>query len=331
MLHLAAAAARFGRRAFAHRWNTTYAFDAHTREAGRAVAALPTPPDVILQNGALFAPGENPRQPYVLLLDHTRQLSMQLAVPGGTSLPAPVDYGPAWRQRETSLYLGARAIATFSRRVATSLQRDYGVPGHRIRVVGAGANLHPDRIERGDDGQTLLFVGKDFQRKGGLVLLRAFERLRQERPALKLIIAGPPKLSGLPQGVTFRGFVPPEQLPALFSQATLFVLPTLREPFGLAFLDAMACGLACVGTHVEAVPEVVEHGETGLLVPPGDDLRLADAIADLLDDPARTHAMGLRGRLRVDKDFLWRHVGERLERALLDAVGQPSGVQQRLG
>ena len=97
-------------------------------------------------------------------------------------------------------------------------------------------------------------------------------------------------------------------------------MPTMQEPFGLAFLDAMACGLPCVGTRIEAVPEIVREGETGLLVPPGDPVALAGALERLLADLARARAMGARGRARVFAGGLWHHVATRLERALDDAL-----------
>ena len=102
----------------------------------------------------------------------------------------------------------------------------------------------------------------------------------------------------------------------------MFALPTLREPFGIAFLDAMACGVPCVGTAIEAVPEIIEHEDSGLLVPPGDDYALSEAILGLLEEPAKAHAMGLRGRLRVDGQFTWDHVGQKLERCLIAAAKQ---------
>ena len=135
-------------------------------------------------------------------------------------------------------------------------------------------------------------------------------------PALKLIIAGPQRLTDRPAGVEYLGPVAVHSMAAVFARATMFVLPTLREPYGLAFLDAMACGLPCVGTDIEAVPEIVEQGRTGLLVPPGDDVALARAIATLLDDTITAHEMGDCGRRSVMEDFRWSHVAARLEVAL---------------
>jgi glycosyltransferase involved in cell wall biosynthesis len=106
---------------------------------------------------------------------------------------------------------------------------------------------------------------------------------------------------------------------SLLSQATLFVLPTLREPFGIAFVDAMLCKVPCIGTQVGAVPEIL--GSAGICVPPANAGALAGAIAQLLDDPARRAAMGDAGRRRVlERGYLWPEVGKKLS-AILCAAG----------
>ena len=320
-LHLAAAVGRFGRRGVQHRWNTGFAFDRHSRDAGEALRALRTAPELVLQNGALFSPGIPPPYPYALMLDHTRALAQASPAWPASGLAHPSEYGHGWFVREAAVYSGAAAIACFSENVARSVVRDYGVDADRVTVVGAGANVFPEAAPRRDDGRTVVFVGKDFARKGGLVLLDAFTRVRRAFPKARLLVAGgrAPDPRRIPPGVFFLGPVPLPELPALFSQSTVFALPTLREPFGIAFLDAMACGLPCVGTRIEAIPEIVREGETGLLVPPGDPVQLALAIERLLGDPALARAMGARGRARVFAGALWMHVAERLERALARA------------
>jgi len=320
LLHLALACARFGWRGMEHRWNTGYAFDRHGHEVGLALRALRPAPDVVLQNGALFAPGIPPQEPYALLLDHTRALAEQSPGWPGAGVPPPLHYGRGWFAREATVYRGAAALATFSANAARSLVRDYGVDPARVRVVGAGANVFPERAPRRDDGQTIVFAGFDFARKGGLVLLEAFRMLRGRLPRARLVVAGAPAPERVPERVAFLGPVEVAELPALFAQSTIFAMPTLQEPFGLAFLDAMACGLPCVGTRIEAVPEIVRDGETGILVPPGDPVALAGALERLLGDPPRTRAMGARGRARVFSGGLWSHVAARLERALGDAL-----------
>jgi glycosyltransferase involved in cell wall biosynthesis len=321
LLHLAIACARFGRHGLEHRWNTGYAFDRHAREAGLALRALRPAPTVVLQNGALFAPGDPPPFPYVLLLDHTRALAE--ASPGwrAAGVAPPLRYGSGWFAREAAAYHGAAALAVFSSNVARSLVRDYSVDPDRVQVVGAGANVFPETAPRRDDGRTLTFVGYDFARKGGLVLLEALRILRARVPKARLLVAGASPPDRASAGAFFMGPMDPSDLPALFAQTTVFVLPTLQEPYGLAFLDAMACGVPCVGTRVEAVPEIIRDGETGLLVPPGDATALAAALERLLCDPSRARAMGARGRARIFAGGLWSHVAVRLERTL----GRPPG------
>lgn len=323
VLHLLLAAARYGDRALHLRWNTTFAFDTHSRHAGRRLAELPFGVDVILQSGALFSPGLPPKLPYVLLLDNTRQLAMD--VPHGVGLRAPADYGDGWKSRETRLYRGAAAIGTFSTRVVRSLEADYGVTPGKAVAVGAGANVFPQTVERRDDGNTLLFVGTRFDIKGGPVLLRAFLRLKRRRPKLRLLVVGTPERLHLPSGVESLGYVPAERLAEIFSQATVFVLPTLQEAFGIAYLDAMAAGLPCVGTAVGAVPEILDEGRAGKLVPPGDDAALAKAIDWLLDHPDEARALGIAGRERVAARWRWSHTGERLEALLLGAASSSAG------
>jgi glycosyltransferase involved in cell wall biosynthesis len=136
-------------------------------------------------------------------------------------------------------------------------------------------------------------------------------------------VVGPRRAPALPEGATWFGYVPAPKLPEFFARATVFVLPTLREPFGLAFLDAMASGLPCVGTRVEAVPELVRHGETGLLVPPGDPSALVDALESLLANRDRARAMGAEGRRVVEENYSWSRVAERLEELLGRATELP--------
>jgi len=316
--NLAEAALRFGKLAHLHRWNTTYAFDEHSRRAGEMLAALPEPPDVVLQAGALFAPGLPPPCRYVLLLDNTRALAMERPAEPSVGLPAPPDYGADWRLREQSVYRGAWAIGAFSARVCRSLERDYGVAPGRAHVVGAGANVFPERPERHHDGETILFVGTRWELKGGPVLARAFTRVRRRRPRARLVVIGPTRRpADLPEGAQWLGYVQPHLLAEHFARATVFALPTLREAFGIAFLDAMACAVPCVGTAVEAVPEIIEHERTGLLVPPADEVALADAIERILDDPALGRRMGELGRLQVEARYTWDHVAARLEGLLV--------------
>ncbi len=323
LLSIAAAALKHGPQAIQHRMNTVFAFDQYTRSAGSLLAKLREPPEVVLQNGALFAPGSPPRFPYVLLLDNTCLLAERQPSVPEADIGKFIRFGKAWLRRERETYQAAAAIATFSNLVRKSLIDDYQVDPARVHVVGAGANVVPDAtLRRADDGRTLVFIGKDgWRRKGGPVLLKAFEMLRRARPDLRLLLAGPSETLVLPEGVTNLGLVPFEEVKRLLSRATVFVLPTLREPFGIAFLDAMICRVPCVGTRIGAVPEIL--GEAGVCVPPADARALAQAVAALLDDPSRRAALGEAGRRRViERGWLWPEVGKRLSALLSSAAAR---------
>jgi alpha-maltose-1-phosphate synthase len=102
----------------------------------------------------------------------------------------------------------------------------------------------------------------------------------------------------------------PEMLPKpeiiqLLTHALAFVCPSVYEPLGIVNLEAMACGTAVVASRVGGIPEVVDAGVTGLLVPPEDPASLADALNMLLRDPGRADAMGLAGRERAVTEFSW--------------------------
>jgi starch synthase len=105
----------------------------------------------------------------------------------------------------------------------------------------------------------------------------------------------------------------------LLSHATVFVCPSVYEPLGIVNLEAMACGTAVVASAVGGIPEVVVHGETGLLVPydeadpRGFEAALTSAVADLLADPGRAAAMGRAGRERAVAEFDWDAIARRTE------------------
>ncbi len=97
----------------------------------------------------------------------------------------------------------------------------------------------------------------------------------------------------------------------LLTHAAVFVVPSVYEPMGIVNLEAMACETPVVASRVGGIPEVVEDGVTGLLVPPADPPALAAAVNELLRDPERGREMGKAGRRRVLEHFTWRAVAER--------------------
>ncbi len=300
--------------------HTRFAFDHLSALAGEAIRAAA--PDAVIQAGVLFSPGLRPEVPYHLYLDHTRAIAERY--PAAPGLAPAVAYEAGWRARERAVYRGAAAIFTMSEFVRLSLCEDYGVDPARVRVVGAGPNVSPGPSELGLAREPLvLFVGKAFVPKGGPELLEAFARVRRAHPAARLALVSSSAPATLPAGATFHGLLDKEGLARLYATASVFALPTRREAFGLSFLEAMAFALPVVGSRLEAIPEIVADGETGLLVPPGNPAALADALSSLLADPTRARRMGAAGRARVAERFSWRAAAA----SMLETMGAAESVE----
>jgi glycosyltransferase involved in cell wall biosynthesis len=205
---------------------------------------------------------------------------------------------------------GVDAVVTVSRAVA---ERVVDAQPH---VVYSGVPVSDEGsvpAQRGGavTGTIIGTAGRLVPLKGTLYLLRAFAMLRAELPDLVLEIAGSGpeqsmlerevQLLGVGGKVRFLGWV--EELAPVLARWDVFVLPSLEEGAPGAALEAMAAGLPVVASAVGGIPELVEDGRTGLLVPPRDSLALADRLRVLLLDPEQQHAMGAAGRARVREHF----------------------------
>lgn len=229
---------------------------------------------------------------------------------------------------ENEVYTKLRGIFVMSSWLASSFMTDFEVPAEKINVVGAGINTGalPSLSARDFSLARFLFVGKDFERKGGSVLLKAFAEVRRQIPHAELTIVGP-FLELDQEGVTCLGFLShanPEhvaQLNKLFRSATAVVLPSIYEPFGISLLEGMAFGLPCIAADRCAMPEIVQHRKTGLIVAAENVSSLADAMLELARNPRDAEAMGRTGRRRVETDFTWDAVTRKIGVILSDSFG----------
>jgi len=231
---------------------------------------------------------------------------------------------------ERRVYDSVDHIFTMSRYLKASFIEDFGVPESKVTVIGAGVNVEgiPEVTSRDFGAQQILFVGIDFHRKGGSEVLLAFRQVRRALPKAQLHIVGPSTLDipvELRDGVTMHGFIAKNQpegrarMEALLRAASLFVMPSLYEPFGIAPLEAMLYGVPCVLSEAGAFPEMVTPGVHGDLVPPRNPDRLAEVMIHLLGDPDALERMGAAGRVQVLRDFTWPAVVRKL-RATLGAA-----------
>lgn len=295
-----------------HFFKTTYAFKLMTEVAHKYIEKNRQEFDIILQAGVLFSASfYKVTAPYFLYLDNTYALAERATPIKG--LPNPKTAIRKWKILEKSTYEKADIIFTMSKSVQDSLINDYGIGKDKIRVVGAGPNLDtiPRRQDKSYKNPTIFFVGKSFKNKGGEILLKAFWSVRELIPNARLIIVGPKeKIQG--PGILWKGFVDFQSMPALYRQASLFVLPTLREAFGLSFLEAMAHQLPCIGTNIQAIPEIIDNEKTGFTVPILDETKLAEKIILLLKDEKLMKKMGDEGYNKIKEYFNWNLVASRM-------------------
>lgn len=243
--------------------------------------------------------------------------------PKGLSKSA-IDKALAFEHR---VYSNLDHIFTMSEYLRQSFIDDFGVPERKVHAIGAGVNLDeiPTTSEKNYASKAIVFVGSDFERKGGMQLLQAFRIVRQRHGDASLHVIGPRALeipTEVAEGVTYHGFLSRrdagqgETFEAVMRRACLFVLPSLYEPFGIAPLEAMLYEIPCVLSDAWAFPEMVSPGVNGALVEPGSVDQLAETISELLDDPDKMKAMGQAARRRVLDCYTWGSVVERLARIL---------------
>ena len=235
-------------------------------------------------------------------------------------------YAPLLRR---VLRVADRIIATSPRYVETSPWLRPVADKCVVVPLGVDAALFRPGEKEHTGSPRLLFVGRLRYYKGLDTLLHALTQL--PGVSLDIVGEGPMRATwealartvGLTDRVHFRGDVADADLPALYRQADLFVLPanTRAEAFGTVLLEAMASGLACVTTELgTGTSWIVQDGVTGLVVPPAEPGALAQAIRSLLDDAPRRRAMGVAGRARLEAMFTVERMIEGVERVYQEVL-----------
>lgn len=266
-----------------------------------------------------------PRLPFVAMLHQP---------PGG------IDYGPPRSALQAVLdrlaYRRAHTLLVASDALAAELVAQ-GTPPKRILVVPPGRDVAPAAAELPGDlrhGRRCAFlcVGNWVARKGIHSLLEAFARLPPDAATLHLVgdhgvepryarrvweRLRRPDLAGR---VVVHGPQPLERVATLYAAADAFVLPSLKEPYGTVYGEAMAAGLPVVGWRAGNLPYLAEDGREGIVLPPGDVLGLARAMERLANDELYRRQLGEAGRRRAMVRPTWEESAGLFFGALRDAV-----------
>lgn len=250
------------------------------------------------------------RLPHFIYTDHTNLANLLYPVQDHNRL-----FSPSWLQLERTIYQNASHIFTRSRHVTGSLVAQYGCPPDKVTCVFAGSNVQADAEPLDNDeygNKNILFVGVDWERKGGPELVHAFRQVLQAHPDARLTIVGCTPQVDVPN-CEVVGRLPLAELKAYYRRASMFCLPTKLEPFGIVFIEAFSYKLPVVAARVGAIPDFVIPGENGYLVEPGDINCLAQRLIQLLDDPAKCRTFGEHGCRLVRENYNWEAVGRRMK------------------
>jgi glycosyltransferase involved in cell wall biosynthesis len=308
-----------------------WAFKQRTTMAERHLQRWDGQYDLIMQLHTLLSPGDlSKRRPFVLHTDNTYRLCERHYADWSPMRGRQRD---EWISMERATYQQAAFLFPRSEWLRRSMIEDYGCDPERVIRVGGGANHVRSSLEgKRYDQPIALFVGYELKRKGGYVLLQAWERVQRILPEAQLWFVGPkPPRGSHPEGVRWLGRIDDRAtLHKLYSQASVFTLPALFEPWGHVLMEAMGEGLPCIVSDRCAMPEIVQHGRTGLVVPAAEPEPLADALIQLLGDLEQTSRLGRQAHASVLRGHTWDDVIARMAPYIEQAVGRAAPQQSAL-
>jgi glycosyltransferase involved in cell wall biosynthesis len=297
----------------------TRAGNAAVRKAIAAIVRAHPGTDLVIQMGRHCAAPAGEKLAgvaYALMTDHTNMLSKRLP-DFGVDFPER-HTSRRWNEIERRTYNGQDHVFVMGQHVRQSMIDDYGVPPSSVTAVGAGPNLdvdiERDRSAKDYSGKNILFVGLDANRKGLPTLRKAFDAVRRVHGDARLNVVGVEGPNG--DGITYHGRLYGDALKQLFYDSQIFALPSVREPFGFVFLEAMWSKTVCIGCNIEAMPEIIQDGESGYVVEPNDDQMLAERLISLLNSPDNLRRMAENAYAAARSRWGW----SRVARTILDTT-----------
>lgn len=254
---------------------------------------------------AVLCRGWLERYPSIVSLDAT---PLQYDQFGGVYQHAK---GPTWLESlkwrlNRDCYKAARRIVAWAEWTKQGLVDDYEVPPEKVVIIPPGVNVsewrRPTPREVSSAPAKILFVGGNFERKGGLNLLAAFRGLRDLGGELHVVTRD--KIDAEPGLFVYNGMEPNSQaLKELFHRCDIFALPTYGDSLPLVLSEAGAAGMAIVSTAIAGIPEIVRPGDTGLLVSPGDTAALTETLRRLMESPDQRLTLGSRALDHTARHF----------------------------
>ncbi len=219
-----------------------------------------------------------------------------------------------------SFYNKCAGIFTMSEWLKKDLVENTKIPEEKVHVVGGGCNVDVSKINYSKKkGNKFLFVGVDWQRKNGELVVKAFNLLKKSCPEIELYIIGPstcPNSIINTEGVHFIGKLPSNELYKYYNLCDYFVMPSTFEAYGLVFTEALSFGLPCIGKNCYAMPEFIKDGENGYLIENDDEFELFEKMKALLKNEKTMVEKVQNDKNEYIKKYSWDSVAERISLVL---------------
>jgi len=270
--------------------------------------------------------------PTIATIHHPITVDKKIAI---RSVSSPLKKMKEWRwysfigmQKRVSRTL--TRIITVSKSARKDISRDFRIPANKFRIVPNGINtklFYPiDQIER-EKNRIIVTNSADTPLKGLFFLFQAVAELEKIQD-VNITVVGEPKKDGeivrliqklgIGHRINFTGRIDHREFVQQYARATVAVVPSVYEGFGLPVGEAMACGVPVISTTGGALPEVV--GDAGVLVQPANSAALAGAIRELLNNPLRAKELGMAGYRRVQKHFSWEKAAQKTVAAYREVI-----------
>ena len=214
-----------------------------------------------------------------------------------------------------NVYSKCKGILTMSMWLKCDLITNTGIPANKVHWVGGGCNINAEKNDgRKKNGKRFLFVGKDWERKNGALVVEAFRNLRIVHPDIELYIIGPriqPDETKC-DGVIFLGRLSYECLIDYYNLCDYFIMPSKFEAYGLVFAEALIFGLVCIGKNSYAMPEFITHDFNGYLLQDDNVSELIHLMDKLLLNRNRLMENIAKKHSDYMKKYSWEEVSKRI-------------------
>lgn len=222
--------------------------------------------------------------------------------------------------RTRRYYDNCSGMFTMSKWLCEYMKNSGNISPNKVHHVGGGSNIDVKNVDfslkSGKD--KFLFVGRDFERKNGPLVIEAFKRVRERYNHVELYIAGPVELSlyeSLPEGVIFLGPLKYDELVFYYNLCDYFVMPSRFEAYGLVFAEALIYGLPCIGKDCYAMPEFISNGQNGYLIKEDDPEELKQCMIDIIEHKEIVQNV-MENQDEYINEYSWNTVVERIKKAI---------------